>query len=879
MKVIDLKVNHIANPLGYKIENPTFTWKVDDAKGKYQVAAQIQVSKDVEFKDIVFKSLKSEEISSLGYMAELDLESCTRYYWKVQVWDDTGEHGSSDIAWFETGKVDEAWVGKWITTPFQKSVHPYINKDFHIPGKIKSARAYISGLGVYELEVNGVKVGNEYLAPFYNDYSEWVQYQTYDITELLVEGDNVVGGLLGNGWYKGRFGFVDKLAELYGEKFAFICELDITLENEKRLVFGTDESWLCHPSPIIDSSIYDGEIYDANKEVEGWSTINCDTSEFKNAKLITPTWGALQERLSPPLIITERIKPVELITTPAGEMVLDFGQVLTGWIEFKCNLHKGAKVFIQHGELLQEDNFYNENLRTAKAEYTYISKGEPAYVRPHFTFYGFRYAKIEGIENIQLDDFIACVIHSELDFLGKINTSNEKINRLFENALWSQRGNFLDVPTDCPQRDERMGWTGDAQVFAATASFNMYTPAFYDKFLYDMYFKQKNLGGSVPHVIPDILDRIMNMVNNEESKEHGSCAWGDAATIIPWVQYLFFGDKGLLKKQFKNMTAWVDYIKSIDEEYCEGRRLWEHGFHFADWLALDNPDKTSSFGGTKPYYVASAYYYYSSKLTAKAAEVLGKEEEKEYYSKLSKEVKKAIQRKYFPEGDITENTQTAMALALYMDFVPEEHKTKLVTKLKDKLESNNIHLDTGFVGTPYLCPALSDNGLSEYAYTLLLNEDFPSWIYEVNMGATTIWERWNSVLPDGNVSDTGMNSMNHYAYGSIVEWMYRYMCGINPTEASPGFKEAVIKPITDNRFSWIESEYLSAAGLYKSSWKREGNKTVYQITVPFDAKAKFILAKKGNEAKVMVNGEESEELMEKLEIVLYAGEYEIVVLD
>lgn len=876
MKVLDLKVNHIKNPLGYMIDKPTFTWRVEGAKGKFQKEAQVKVSKDKDFKDIVYDSKKSAQISSLGFTPEMNLEARTRYYWKVEVWDDFDNHGISDVEWFETGKIDEEWVGKWVTTPFEKNVHPYIVKSLHIPDKIKSARAYVSGLGLYELEVNGEKAGKEYLAPFYNDYNEWVQYQTIDITDLLAKGDNVVGAILGNGWYKGRFGFIEELEELYGDKFAFICELDISLENGERIVVGTDESWLCHPSPIIESSIYNGEIYDANKEVEGWSTVNGDTSGFENVKLINPTWGPLQERLSPPLVITERIKPVELITTPAGEKVLDFGQVLTGWIRFNCDLPKGTKVFIQHGELLQGGNFYNENLRTAKAEYTYISKGKPVCVRPYFTFYGFRYAKIEGIENINLDDFEACVIHSDLDYIGSIKTSNEKVNRLFANAFWSQRGNFLDVPTDCPQRDERMGWTGDAQVFAATSSFNMYTPAFFHKYLYDMYLEQKNLSGSVPFVVPDALGQI-NKISGRNEDHHGSCAWADAATVIPWVQYLFYGDKALLEKHFKNMTAWVDYIKSIDEEHCGGRRLWEHGFHFADWLALDNPDKTSRFGGTNPYYIASAYYYYSSWLTAKAAQVLWKDEEKAYYQKLSQEVKQAIQSKYFPNGDITEDTQTAMVLALYMDFVPEKHRDKLVARLKQKLEDSNIHLTTGFVGTPYLCPALSDNGLNEYAYTLLLNEDFPSWLYEVNMGATTIWERWNSVLPDGYVSDTGMNSMNHYAYGSIVEWMYRYMCGINPVESAPGFKEAIIKPLKDNRFNWVESEYLSAAGLYRSSWKIEEDKTVYKVSVPFNAKAKFVLTDKGSQ--VLVNGEKSKELMEDSELVLYAGDYEIHVLD
>lgn len=873
MRISSLKVNDVTNPMGYMIGYPVLSWQVDQAEGKYQLAARIQISKDESFTDIVFDSQKRVDINSLAYQVRIDLDSKTRYYWRVEVWDELGFSDISETAWFETGKESEPWEAKWIT-PAKSKEHPYIAKEIYIPGPIKTARIYVSGLGVYEVEINGKKAGTEYLAPFYNEYHDWVQYQTIDVTELLLEGNNVVGAMLGNGWYKGRFGFIDGMKELYGDKFAFICELEVILENGEFLKWATDDSWLSHPSPILESSIYDGEIYDATKEVENWSSPNGNRSDFLNVELIEPTWGALCERLSPPVEIVKKIKPISLIKTPLGENVIDFGQVLTGWIEFKCDLPLGHEVHIQHGELLQDGNFYNENLRTAKAEYRYVSSGKVRNVRPHFTFYGFRYAKIEGFEEVNLDDFIACVVSSRLDHLGSIKTSNEQVNQLFSNALWSQIGNFLDIPTDCPQRDERMGWTGDAQVFAATASYNMHTPAFYEKYLFDMLINQKKRSGSVPHVIPDILNRISKITGNEETN-HGSCVWADAATVIPWVQYIFFGNKLSLNKHYPSMKMWVDYIKTIDEKYCDGKRLWKHGFHFADWLALDNPDKSSSFGGTDPYYVASSYYYYSAKLTAKAAKVLELESDYEYYTGLSNEIKTALQLEYFPEGQLTENTQTAIVLALFMEFVPEGYKNDLIDKLKSKLDSNNVHLTTGFAGTPHLCPTLSDHGLNDYAYTLLLNEDLPSWLYEVSMGATTIWERWNSVLPNGYVSDTGMNSMNHYAYGTIVEWMYKYMCGLQPSENHPGFKHAIIKPHVDRRIEWVESHYCSAAGLYQSSWYWEEHQTTYKVTIPFNARANFILLENGNE--VYINGEESRELAELSEILLDPGSYEIVV--
>ncbi len=875
MKIFNLKVNHLENPLGFYLENITFSWVATETTGKFQQAAQVEIALDKAFNNIIHDSGRQEKINSLGYKPKMKLEPCTRYYWRVSVWADNGEFGVSEIAWFETAKMGEAWQGKWITTPFDKEIHPLLHKSFEVPSKIKSARIYATGLGVYELEVNGTKVGDEYLAPYFNDYHKWLQYQTYDITNLLCEGKNAIGVMLGNGWYKGRFGFIDQLKELYGDKFGLLCEISITLEDDSQLIIGSDSSWVCHPSPITQSSIYDGEVYDARKEVENWSEYNGNTEAFVPAVEFTPACGTVMERLSPPVVITERCSPVTLLHTPADELVIDFGQVMTGWVEFKVNLPEGEKVHIQFGELLQHDNFYNENLRTAKQEFIYYSNGKPSYVRPHFTFYGFRYAKITGLAEVNLEDFEACVIHSGLNFVGSIKTSNDKVNRLIENARWSQRDNFLDVPTDCPQRDERMGWTGDAQVFAATASFTMHTAAFYKKFLYDMLLEQKTHGGSVPHVVPDILERCMALSGNEEERPHGSCAWGDAATVIPWTMYLFYGDENLLRSQFENMTLWVDFIREQDR-LSGDTRLWKTGFHFADWLALDNLDKSSSFGGTDCYYIASAYYYYSTHLTAKAARVLGENEKAESYDKLASEIKEAMIKEYFtPNGRIAVDTQTAMVVALYMNLVPEQHRERLVADLKKKLDDNKIHLTTGFVGTYYLCQVLSEHGLQDYAYTLLLNEDFPSWLYEINMGATTIWERWNSVLENGLVSDTGMNSMNHYAYGSIVEWMYRYMCGINPLENAPGFKEVIIKPQVDDRFDWAEAEYLSASGLYKSSWKKTDKDITYHITIPFDAKAYFKLPAKVT--KATVNNELSMELSNQEAILLTAGEYEIKV--
>ena len=833
MKIRNLRTNHLENPLGYSMEKPLLTWTAEDSTGACQRAARVQIAMDELFAGCIYDSGLRGDISSLGFVPEMELAPRTRYWWRVEVVADDGDRALSEPAWFETGKRGKAWSAKWIRAPFDADVHPILERGFDLPGKPVRARIYAVGLGVYELSLNGTTVGDEVLAPFYNDYNLWVQVQTYDVTELLQVGSNRLGAWLGNGWYRGRFGFGEKTECIYGDHMQLLLELRVEMPDGTEIVVGSDEDWRCRRSPVVESNIYDGEVYDARLE---------GLTESVPAVEAQPPAGPLSDRLSPPLRRCDRVPAKELVHTPAGELVLDFGQEMTGWVEFDCDLPEGASVTLEFGELLQRGNFYRTNLRSAKARFTYISGGKPAHVRPHFTFYGFRYARVTGMADVRPEDFVGQVIHSDLAVTGKIETSNPKVNQLFHNAFWGQIGNFLDVPTDCPQRDERMGWTGDAHVFAPTASFNMYTPAFFEKYLYDMRLEQRELGGSVPHVVPDVIDQIERAKRgNPNPTSYGSCGWGDAAIGIPWTMYTFYGDREMLARQYENMKMWTDWIREQDEAHCGGRRLWTCGFHYADWLALDNPVQDSAFGGTDPYYIASAYYYNAARTTSRAAKVLGRDEEAAEYAKLAEEVREAFRKEFFtPTGRVAERTQTAMVMALCMDLVPEEHRQRVRDDLRRKIADRDDHLDTGFLGTYYLCRTLTDNGMGDVAYTLLLNEDYPSWLYEVNMGATTVWERWNSVLPSGLVSDTeGMNSMNHYAYGSVVEWMYRCMCGLNPVESAPGFKRARIAPSIDGRFDWVKASYDSAAGLYECGWRREDGRVVYDVCVPFDCEAEF----------------------------------------
>ncbi len=799
MKITRLKTNRIENPLGFALERLSFSWVVEESLDTAQTAAQFILALDPDFRRVLFDSGREGRLDSVAYRPALPmpLEPRTRYYWKVRVWSQT-ESAESDAAWFETAKLDEPWQAEWISPDVEdKALHPVLTKDFTLPAPVAQARVYICGLGLYTLALNGKKVGDEHLTPYCNAYDQWLQYQTFDITGQLNAGENHLAVMLGNGWYKGRYcGDGGHHNGVYGDRFALICELRVTLQGGQTLVWGSDGRWRALRSPVVASDIYDGEVYDARISGE---------EELGGVRPIALGTERLQARRSLPVRIVEERKPAAVLHTPAGETVLDMGQNMVGWVRFRTSAPAGTEIRLQYGEVLQGGNFYRENLRSAKAEYTAIAGGGETIAEPHFTFYGFRYVKVTGWPGaLDPDDFTGCVVSSQLEITGDIQTSNEKVNRLFQNALWGQKGNFLDIPTDCPQRDERLGWTGDTQMFSGTACFNMDSAAFFSKYGYDCALEQAKRGGMVPMVVPAV-----------DMQGGGSSAWGDVATVLPWNVYEFYGDKAILEQQFDSMRSWVDFIKAADEA-TGGKRLWTTGFHFGDWLALDGNDPNSPMGGTPEDFIASAYYYHSARLVARAAAVLGKAEEAAAYGALAAEVKAAMQQEYFtPTGRLAVATQTGYVLALFMELAPETARARVIADLILRLRRDRVHLRTGFVGTPYLCRVLSNNGANALAYRLLLNEDYPSWLYAIHLGATTIWERWNSLNPDGTVSSTGMNSFNHYAYGSIVEWMYRDMCGLNPgsgDDGVTGFRRARIAPKPDPALVWAKARYQSAGG-------------------------------------------------------------------
>lgn len=816
MKIYNCEVNHLERPLGFQMDKTVFSWRVAETDAKAQKSARLLISKKADLSQPEYDSGPAQ-LDSVACTVPLVLAKRTRYYWTVEVVGDNGETAVSEINWFETAKQDEPWQAKWITCENQPR-HPIFSKDIAVKEAPVCARLYICGLGLYEAAINGKKVGDEILAPYCNNYKEWIQYQTYDVTEALRSGGRL-DVTVGHGWYSGRLGYMSVPGDPghYGSCAKLIAELHIAYGDGSEDVICTDESWTVTRSTILDSSIYDGETRDDTLSATAPETVSLTTEA-----------AALVARYSPPVRVRENLAPLELIHTPAGELVLDIGQNMVGTFALKVNRPAGTKVFVQVGEVMQKGCFYNENLRTAKAEYTYISDGSQKTVVPSFTFYGFRYVKIEGIPDLREDDFTALALYSEIPQRGVLTTGHAKVNRLIHNVEWGQKSNFLDVPTDCPQRDERLGWTGDAQVFSATACYLRQCYPFFRKYLHDMATEQKNLEGMVPEVVPALDDPAYHCC---------AAVWSDAATIIPWNLYSIYGDRTILEEQFESMAAWVDYITKLDGD----DHGWSRQFHYGDWLALDHPDHRPDqcLGGTDVAYISQVYYRNSARIVADAAALLGRTAEAQKYSALADRLTAWLVEEFFsPNGRCCVDTQTGLVLALRHELSPR--KESCVSRLSQKLDETRGKLQTGFVGTPFLCAALTENGMEHDAYDLLLNEEYPGWLYEVNLGATTVWERWNSMEPDGSVSSTGMNSFNHYAYGSIVQWICEYAAGLKPAQA--GFRKAVIAPVPDFRLGKLDYTYESAAGRYRVCWETPDKTTLHlTVEVPFGCQAELKL--------------------------------------
>lgn len=817
MRIYDVQVNHLTNPLGFFMEKVRFSWKIAEAMGKKQESARVMVAADGGMTRILLDTGFDPHADSLCFPVALALCPRTRYYFTISVRSDLGEEATSRVHWFETGKQEEAWQGKWIACENDQARHPIFEKLVEPKQEVVNARLYICGLGLYEAFWDGEKIGDEYLTPYCNNYNRWMQYQTYDVTAML-EKRGKLSILLGNGWYKGRFGFAAREEKgFYGDAWKLIAELRLTYRDGSEETIGTDESWTVRRSKITFSSLYDGEHRDDT----------LPELPEERAVLTSAPRGRLMARMSTPVTVHETFEAKELLHTPKGELVLDMGQEFTGTFRLRVHVPRGQLVRIQTGELLQDGCFYNANLRTAKSEYRYISDGSEIVLEPHFTFYGFRYVKIDGIPNLKREDFAGLALYSHIQQRATMRTGHELVNKLLSNITWGLKSNFLDVPTDCPQRDERMGWTGDAQVFSATATFLRDTYSFYAKYLYDMYQEQLDLDGKVPDVVPSF------------GVESCACAWGDAACIIPWNLYCFYGDKQILEDQYESMKAWVDYISRVDGDH----HGWREAFHYGDWLALDNMNGEAEqvLGATDEGFLAGVYYAASAEILAKTAGILGDRQAEKKYSELSAQQFASVREEYYsPTGRCCIKTQTALLLTLKFNL--SSNRTLILEELEKLFRKSGGKLTTGFVGTPLLCGVLSDNGMEALAWRLLLNEDYPGWLHEVKLGATTVWERWNSVLDNGTISGTSMNSLNHYAYGSVAEWLFRGAAGFGVSEESPGCRHLKIRPLLNWQLREQETVFDSPSGTYRSYWRlTDPTHVCLRITVPFGCTAELTL--------------------------------------
>lgn len=817
MKITNCKTDHLTNPLGYQIRRPVFSWNVEEAEGKFQTEARILISLREDMAEPLLDTGFCPDINPLAYTADLDPSPCTRYYWTVTVRTDAKEEQVSPVNWFETGKQKDPWSGKWITCDSRTGRHPVFTRTFTVHEAPSAARLYICGLGLYEAYLDGEKIGNEILAPYCCNYKAWVQSQTFAFDQLA-PGEHKLCVLLGNGWYKGRYGFdAPELPPCEQPPWRLIAELVLTYPDGSRKVIASDETWTVTRSNITDSSIYNGEIRD--------DTLPPAVPE--TAMLLEEPMPFPSDRLSTPVTIRHELPVRQLIHTPAGETVLDLGQNFAGIFRLRVHKPAGTRIRLQFGELLQNGNFFRDNLKSARAEYIYISDGEEHILTPRFTFYGYRYVKIEGITDIRPEDFTGLSIYSDIPRAGTLTTGNEMVNRLIANAEWGLRSNFIDIPTDCPQRDERLGWTGDAQVFSPTACFQHDCYAFYRKYLADMATEQAERNGQVPNVIPAVCE------------EGAAAAWGDACCIIPWNLYQFYGDLSILEERYSDMKAWVDYITRTDG----GAGKWKEQFQWGDWLALDNPSggDTQVFGGTDEGFIADVFYMNSAHIVSQSAALLGYTEDARTYRELSGKIRKRILHEYYsPSGRCCISTQTAYLLTLKYHLSADEPKARKI--LRTLFAQKNDMLQTGFVGTPILCNVLSDNGMEDLAYKLLLNEEYPGWLYAVKHGATTIWERWNSLLPDGTINPSGMCSLNHYSYGSIVEWIWRHAAGITQADGIPGFRKVRFCPTVNNALKYAEARYHSAAGEWYIRWEiMDVRHLSLKVKVPFGCTAELVL--------------------------------------
>lgn len=795
-----LRCEYLQDPLGIDVEKPRFSWLLEHSeRGQSQTAFQLQVSTDPSLEQPdMWDSGKVISVQSIHLVYEgKPLESDRTYYWKVRYWDKEDVPSPySQAARFDTGLFyPEDWEGEWIGGKNQ------IRKEFSIQGKVMRGRAFICGLGYYELRLNGQKVGNNVLDPGFTTYEKRVLYTTYDITPLLREGRNAVGVILGKGWSAARL---------------LMFQMHIDLEGGERISLFSDPSWKQADGPIIQDSIYDGEVYDARMETPGWDSPGFDDSSWTQVETGIILKGTLSAQMVQPIRVLDTIVPLEISQPKAGVYVYDMGQNFSGWVRLKVSGPRGTEIRLRHAELLYENGMINqENLRSAKAEDVYILKGEGEEIyEPRFTYHGFRYVELTGYHGVPtMETITGKVVHSAVEQYGNFSCSNPLLNRLQRLIIWGQKTNLHSIPTDCNQRDERMGWLGDAHLTAEEAMMNFDMGAFYTKFIRDIRDVQDK-EGTITDTVPHIW-----------GQRPADPAWGTAYPLLCWYMYVQYGDKRILEENFQGIKDYVEFLRSKAEN-----DVLEYS-HYGDWVAIET---------TPGELVSAFYYYYDVLILMKTAETLGFTAEAKTYKELAEKISEAFHKKYFDPGtkNYAAGTQTANILPLFLDLVPDSERGSVFHNLRsDIVYKNNTHLTTGIIGTKYLMEVLSKHNSGDLAYELASQTTYPSWGYMIAKGATTLWELWQYK------TGPSMNSHNHPMFGSVGAWMYRALIGIDQKEGSVGFRSILIQPQIVRDLRYAAGSVFSPRGMIICSWKREPRKVDLKVTIPVNAEAEIRLPK------------------------------------
>ena len=831
MTVTALQCEYQDAPLGIGATKPRLSWKLSSSRrGARQTAYRIAAGTSEGSSDLWDSGRIESDQSLFVEYAGAPLKSRQRVFWQVSVWDETGTLTESSPAWWEMGLLDRTdWTAEWIGSdimggPREAPPASYLRRECVIDQEIVSARLYATAFGLYEFSINGKRVGDDHFTPGWTEYRKRVHYQAYDVKDLLVQGQNALGAILGDGWYSGHVAWNDR--EYYQGRPRLLAQLEVTLADGSVQCITTDASWKTSTGPITSNDLLMGEHYDSRLEGEGWSTPGFDDDEWKSVITCEDPGVALTAMQGPPVRVTEEISPIAppvQISSEPPVWLYDLGQNMVGWARVSVSGPAGATLKLRFAEILNPDGtLYTENLRRAKAtDYYTLKGGEIETWEPRFTFHGFRYVEVSGVPQPPIS-VTGRVAHSDTPWTGSFSCSDPLVTQLQKNITWGQRGNFLEVPTDCPQRDERLGWTGDAQVFIRTAAFNMNVAPFFEKWMQDVRDSQFADGG-IPMVVPDALNKLSSTVPLEG--EDGGPAWSDAAVICPWTIYLCYGDMRILEDNFAMMCRYVDSLEAKSVNLIRSHPDLTGHQGFGDWLSI-NAETAQDLIGT-------AFFYYSANLLTKIAGLLGKNAERTKYRELGDRVKDAFCRRFLTQdGLLVTPSQTAILLALHFDLVPEDKRPGLVESLVRDIKRRGNKLSTGFVGSPYINLVLSDIGRNDVAFDLLAQKEWPSWLYAVTQGATTIWERWDGWTHDKGFQDVGMNSFNHYAYGAIGAWLYNTVAGIEIDPEQPGYKHAILKPQPGGNLTSASAALETGYGRLSSEWDLADGQFSWSVTVP-----------------------------------------------